>query len=116
MSDRLASSEEASDTTLYLVKQQRQGGRATILLVAFLFVRFQETCRRIAATIGRPGAEDSRSSSDEFSSGSLRLLWGGGESPPGRNERPDEFEVGWPDAKSYGHRLDTDGPAANRCR
>ena len=34
-------------------------------------------------------------------------------------ERPDEFEVGWPDAKSYGHRLDTDGPAAaaaNRCR
>ena len=43
----------------------------------------------------------------------------GGESPPGRNERPDKFEVGWPDAKAYGRRLDTDGPAAaaaNRCR
>ena len=45
---------------------------------------------------------------------------GGGEShPPGRNERPDEFEVGWSDAKAYGCRQDTDGPAAaaaNRCR
>ena len=42
---------------------------------------------------------------------------GGGESPPGRNERPDEFEVGWSDAKAYGCRQDTDGPAAaaNRC-
>ena len=43
----------------------------------------------------------------------------GGESPPGRNERPDEFEVGWPGAKAYGCRQDTDGPAAaaaNRCR
>ena len=29
--------------------------------------------------------------------------------PPGRNERPDEFEVGWSDAKAYGCRQDTDG-------
>ena len=35
------------------VKQQRQGGRATILLVALLFVRLQETCRRIVAMIRR---------------------------------------------------------------
>ena len=44
---------------------------------------------------------------------------GGGSHPPGRNERPDEFEVGWSDAKAYDCRQDTDGPAAaaaNRCR
>ena len=36
--------------------------------------------------------------------------------PPWRNEHPDEFEVGWSDAKAYGCRQDTDGPAAaNRC-
>ena len=44
----------------------------------------------------------------------------GGEShPTRRNERPDEFEVGWSDAKAYGCHQDTDGPAAaaaNRCR
>ena len=38
----------------------------------------------------------------------------------GGNEQPDEFEVGWSDAKAYGCRQDTDGPAAaaaaNRCR
>ena len=27
--------------------------------------------------------------------------------PPGQNERPDEFEVGWSDAKAYGCRQDT---------
>ena len=38
---------------------------------------------------------------------------GGGEShPPRRNERPDEFEVGWSGAKAYGCRQDTEGPAA----
>ena len=36
----------------------------------------------------------------------------GGSHPRGRNERPDEFEVGWPGAKAYGCRQDTDGPAA----
>ena len=54
------------------------------------------------------------------STGSLGFLWGGGGShPPWRNERPDEFEVGWSGAKVYGCRQDTDGPAAaaaNRCR
>ena len=55
------------------------------------------------------------------STGSLGLLWGGGggrESPPLAKERPDEFEVGWSDAKAYGCHQDTDGPAAaaaNRC-
>ena len=31
-----------------------------------------------------------------------------------RNERPDESEVCWPDAKSYGRRLDVDGPVNDR--
>ena len=55
----------------------------------------------------------------KFPTGSLGLLWGGDSHPPGRNERPDEFEVGRSDAKAYGCRQDTDGPAAaagNRCR
>ena len=47
-----------------VVKQQRQGGRERILLVAILFVQLQETCRGIAAMdrrifvwkpVGRPG-------------------------------------------------------------
>ena len=47
-------------------KQQRQGGRETILLVALLFVRLQETCRRNVAInrqiivwypVGKPGQE-----------------------------------------------------------
>ena len=36
-----------------LVKQQRQGGRATILHVVLLFVHLQETCGRLAAMIRR---------------------------------------------------------------
>ena len=32
--------------------------------------------------------------------------------PPWWNERPDEFEVGWAGAKTYGRRQDTEGPAA----
>ena len=36
-----------------VVKQQCQGGRATILYVALLFVHLQETCGRIAAMIRR---------------------------------------------------------------
>ena len=37
-------------------------------------------------------------------------MGGGGESyPRRRNERPDELEVGWSDAKAYGCRQDTDG-------
>ena len=36
----------------------------------------------------------------------------GGGHPTWRNERPDEFEVGWSGASAYGCRQDTDGPAA----
>ena len=36
---------------------------------------------------------------------------GGGVSLPWRNERPNESEECWPDAKSYGRRLEVDGPA-----
>ena len=38
---------------LHINNQQRQGGRETSLLMALLFVRLQENCRRDAAIIRR---------------------------------------------------------------